>query len=120
MNGIAPQTVEVAPLQNGADPIYDGLIPRKKTEPKAEPVYDSLQKNTHTPPTTEQQQLVSQLYVDAIMDSEIAGYSAVAGQGSGETLDYSPPARLSPLNFEKELSQTAFFHPAFVTSTTNC
>lgn len=120
MNGMTPRTVEVAPFQSGADPIYDGLIPHKKAEPKAEPVYDSLQKNTHTPPTTNQQPLVSQLYVDAIMDSEVAGYSAVAGQGSEGTLEYSPPARLSPLNFEKEFSQTAFFHPAFVTSTTNC
>lgn len=123
MNGIAPRTAEIAPLQNGADPIFDGLIPRKRAEPTAEPVYDSLQTKTHTRPTTDQQKLVytPQLYVDAIMDSEVAGYNAhVTGQDRRDALDYSPPARLSPLDFEKEFSQAAFFHPAFVTSTTNC
>lgn len=114
------ETQHQLPLQNGSGvhlPGYDSIT-QSRADPQS-PIYDSLQKkNRHT--ANQQQEFTSQLYVDAIVDNEVAGYTAV-GQGGGDTLqlDYSPPARLSPLNFE-EFSHTAFFHPSFVTSTTNC
>lgn len=126
----SPASMESAPLvQNGADspysPVYDGL---QSTPTRAEsPAYDSLQKtNIHNPPqtlTNIDHQYNPQMYVDAIVDNEVAGYTAVAGKsgttGNSLGLDYSPPPRLSPLTFD-DFSQSAFFHPTFVTSTTNC
>ena len=58
--------------------------------------------------------------IDASVDSEVAGYNTVASQGSSDGLDYPPPERLSPLDFEKEFSESAFFQPSLMTSTTNC
>jgi hypothetical protein len=111
------------PLQNGSDrvvphsPVYDAPIRAES------PVYDSLQKNTtrdHPPAelTDADRRYKPQL------DKEVAGYSMLTGEKSDGNLnlssDYSPPPRLSPLSFEKEFGQSPFFHPAFVTSTTNC
>lgn len=58
--------------------------------------------------------------IDTSVDSEVAGYNMLASQGSGDGLDYPPPGRLSPLDFEKEFSESAFFQPSLMTSTTNC
>ena len=123
LNGLDHQS----PLSthSGSDPRsphHDG-VPAGGREQS--PVYDSLQKSTeHTPsgPSNVDRRYNPQLYVDAIVDDEVAGYSAVAGERGGNTLDldYLPPARLSPLDFEKEFSHSPFFHPTFVTSTTNC
>lgn len=115
-----------APLKNGSgshSPAYDS-VPHNGADPHS-PLYDSLQKIPHAPgPSIDHHTstMQPQLSDDAIVDNEVAGYSA-ASQGSERDIlghDYTPPERLSPLNFEKEFSQSAFFHPAFVTSTTNC
>ncbi|CAI8049779.1 hypothetical protein GBAR_LOCUS27402 [Geodia barretti] len=112
------------PLQNGSDhvaptsPVYDALIRVDS------PLYDSLQKNTTHESTEADRHYKPQLYVDAMVDDEVAGYSTLAVKGgmgnAAAAQDYTPPPRLSPLNFEKEFSQSPFFHPAYVTSTTNC
>ena len=109
-------------------PAYDSL-PQATSGPHS-PAYDSLQKTERThklssggeSSTGHASAMLPELFVDTVVDSEVAGYSAVgASQGSdGGELDYPLPGRLSPLNFEKEFSQSAFFQPAFVTSVTNC
>ena len=115
----------VAPLQNGSDhvapssPLYDGLVRADS------PLYDSLEKRNVTRELTEaDKRYQPQLYVDAVVDNEVAGYSTLTeGGGRGNAAaaqDYTPPPRLSPLSFEKDFSHSPFFHPAFVTSTTNC
>lgn len=112
------ETKPQLPLQNGSgvhSPQYDSVT--KSRDGPHSPIYDSLQKtNLHL--VNQQQEFIPELYVDAIVDSEVSGYTAV-GRDANQ-LDYTPPERLSPLNFEKEFSHTAFFHPSFVTSTTNC
>ena len=120
----ATRTPGSVPLQNGSDhvapnsPVYDGLIRAES------PLYDSLQKNTKHELTEADRRYQPQLYVDAIVDDEVAGYSILEEKGgrgnAAAAQDYTPPPRLSPLSFEKEFSQSAFFRPAFVTSTTNC
>ena len=109
-------------------PAYDSL-PQAASGPHS-PAYDSLQKTERThklssggeSSTGHASAMLPELFVDTVVDNEVAGYSAVgASQGSdGGELDYPLPGRLSPLNFEKEFSQSAFFQPAFVTSMTNC
>lgn len=107
------------PLQNGSgmhSPQYDSVT-TSRDRPHS-PIYDSLQKrNLHL--VNQQQEFTPELFVDTIVDNEVSGYT-VLGRGGGDPLDYTPPERLSPLNFEKEFSHAAFFHPSFVTSTTNC
>ena len=116
-------TPSTVPLQNGSSdhvapnsPVYDGLVRAES------PLYDSLQKSTKRtsePLTGADQRLPPQLYLETVTDDEVAGYSTLTSRGNGAP-DYTPPPRLSPLSFEKEFSNSPFFHPAFVTSTTNC
>lgn len=96
-------------------PIYDGLVKMDSS-----PLYDSLQKNNRAQNADSLYQ--PQLYVDAIVEEEVAGYSKLTGEPGGlkTSQEYTPPPRLSPLSFEKEFSNSPFFHPAIVTSTTNC
>ena len=119
-----PSTPGAIPLQNGSDhvapssPVYDGLVRADS------PLYDSLQKNTTQESTEAARRYQPKLYVDAVADEEVAGYSTLIGEkvrgNVAAAQDYTPPPRLSPLSFEKEFAQSPFFHPAFVTSTTNC
>lgn len=104
--------------QSGSDPYSPRYESAPPSERQQSPVYDSLEKSTNMPVEPNN----PQLYVDSIVDHEVAGYSAVSEESGGHTLslEITPPARLSPLNFEKEFSQSPFFHPTFVTSTTNC
>ena len=131
---VAMQSSPPPLVRKGQDPLYDGLQHAPPTTKAGSPVYDTLQNNSYdlpAPQTPNNNNVDAsynpQLYVDATVDEEVAGYTAVAAAGKTGTtgnslsLDYSPPPpRLSPLNFEKEFSQAAFFHPAFITSTTNC
>ena len=116
------------PLQNGSDhvapnsPVHHGLVRVES------PLYDSLQKNSkHNNPLSSSTEVdrhhIPHLYLEKTTDDEVAGYSSLTndrGGGVNGAADYTPPPRLSPLSFEKEFSNSPFFHPAFVTSTTNC